>query len=140
MVPLAFFSKRLPRIKLILMCSKFYKKLLALFLSVKHFHCRVLDRKPTISSNSLALVSAVRNDLGNKTPSEQKYIQQIKEYNFTIIRILVANNSVADALSRPPQITAMYLRRYKIDSDYKEMLDLESEDRVSDYQSSKMKT
>ena len=75
MVPLAFFSKRLPRLKL--MRSTFYKELRALFLSVKHFHCRILGRELIVRSDSLALVNAVRNDLGNQTPSEQRYIQRI---------------------------------------------------------------
>ena len=36
-------------------------------------------------------------------------------------------NTVADALSRPPQATSMYLRRHQSESDYEELFDPESE-------------
>ena len=56
-------------------------------------------------------------------------------YNPTIINISRPKKSVADSLSRPPEITSIYLRRYETDSDYEEISDSESENEVSDNQS-----
>ena len=127
MVPLAFFSKCLPRLSRVR--SVFYKELRALSLSMKHFHARILGRKLIVRSDSLALVNAVKNDLKDQLPSEQRYLQRIKEYDPEIIHIPGSENHVADALSRPPQITSMHLRRrqYESDSDYEEILDSESD-------------
>ena len=80
-----------------------------------------------VRSDSLALVNAVKNDLKDQLPSEQRYLQRIKEYDPEIIHIPGSENHVADALSRPPKATSMYLRRYESDSDYEEILDSESE-------------
>ena len=71
-------------------------------------------------------------DLGNQTRSDK--------YNESRSAIRGpnnkpgSNNSVADALSWPPEITSIYLRRYGTDSDYEEMSDSESD--VSENQSS----
>ena len=96
---------------------------------MKHFHARILGRKLIVRSDSLALVNAVKNDLKDQLPSEQRYLQRIKEYDPEIIHIPGSENHVADALSRPPQITSMHLRgrQYESDSDYEEILDSESD-------------
>ena len=94
---------------------------------MKHYHARILGIKLIVRSDSLALVNAVKNDLKYQLPSEQRYLQRIKEYDPEIIHIPGSENHVADTLSRPPQITSMYLRRYESDSDYEEILDSESE-------------
>ena len=94
---------------------------------MKHFHARVLGSELIVRSDSLALVNAVKNDLKDQLPSEQRYLQNLKEYDPEIIHIPGSENHVADALSRPPQITSMYFRRYESDSDYEEILDSKSE-------------
>ena len=123
-VPLAFFSKSLPRPSRVR--SVFYKELRGLSLSMKHFHSRILGRKLIIRSDCSALVKAVKNELKDQLPSEQRYLQRIKEYDPEILHIPGAENYVADALSRPPQATSMYIRQYESDPDYEDLVDSES--------------
>ena len=49
---------------------------------------------------------------------EQRYIMLIKEFDPEIAHIAGSNNTVADALNRPPQITAMHVRAHQEDPDY----------------------
>ena len=50
-----------------------------------------------------------------------------KDYDPQIVHIPGSLNIVADALSRPPQATSMYLRRHQSESDYEDLFDPESE-------------
>ena len=109
MVPLAFFSRSIPVAKR-LRCT-YYKELKGLFMSVKHFHSRIYDRQLIIRFDNMALCKAVKNSLTDQTPLVQRYFQRIKEYNPEIIHIKGTENTVADALSRPLQVTTMYLVR-----------------------------
>ena len=66
----------------------------------------------------MALCKAVKNSLTDQTPLVQRNLQRIKEYNPEISHIKGTDNTVADALSRPPQVTTMYLGRYETDPNY----------------------
>ena len=116
MRPLAFFSKKLPPLKTVR--STFYKELRALYLSLKHFQYRILGRRLLIRSDNKALVGAINNKLKDQSPMEQRYIMLIKEFDPEIAHIAGSNNIVADALSRPPQITTMHVRVHREDPDY----------------------
>ena len=98
--------------------STFYKELRALYLSLKHFQYRILGRRLLIRSNNKALVRAINNKLKDQSPMEQRYIMLIKEFDPEIAHIAGSNNTVADALNRPPQITAMHVRAHQEDPDY----------------------
>ena len=56
------------------------------------------------------MANAINNPIGKQTPMEQRYIASIKEYNPKVTHITGDNNKVADVLSRHPQVTAMYVR------------------------------
>ena len=116
MRPLAFFSKKLPPLKTVR--STFYKELRALYLSLKHFQYRILGRRLLIRTDNKALVGAINNTLKDQSPMEQRYIMLIKEFDPEVAHIAGSNNTVADALSRPPQITAMHVRAHQEDPDY----------------------
>ena len=116
MRPLAFFSKKLPQLKTVR--SVFYKELRALYLSLKHFQYRILGRRLLIRSDNKALVGAINNELKDQSPMELRYIMLIKEFDPEIAHIAGSSNTVADALSRPPQITALHVRAHQEDPDY----------------------
>ena len=118
------FSKTLRRLSRVR--SVLYKELRGLSLSMKHFHARILGRRLIIRSDCSAFVKAVENELKDQLPSEQRYLQRIKEYEPEIVHIPGTENYVADALSRPPQATSMYLRHYESDSEYEDLVDPES--------------
>ena len=130
MVPLAFFSRSIPIPKRI-RCT-YYKELKGLVMSIKHFHSRIYGRQLLIRSDNSALCNAVKNELTDQTPLVQRYLQRIKEYNPEVRHIKGVENVVADALSRPPLATTMYMGRYETDPDYEEMMCSESEDEGSE--------
>ena len=130
MRPLAFFSKKLPPLKTVR--STFYKELRALYLSLKHFQYRILGRKLLIRSDNKALVGAINNKLKDQSPMEQRYIMLIKEFDPEIAHIAGSNNIVADALSRPPQTSAMHVRIHREDPDYTYSSEPESSDSEPD--------
>ena len=130
MVPLAFFSRSIPENKRV-RCT-YYKELAGLVMSIKHFHSRIYGRQLIIRSDNLALCNALKKELTDQTPYVQRYLQRVQEYNPTIIHVKGADNVVADALSRPPQATMMYMGRYETDPDYEEMWYSDSEDEVSE--------
>ena len=63
------------------------------------------------------MAKAINNPIGNQSPIEQRYIAAIKEFNPTVMHITGDENKVADALSRPPLVTAMYVKASHDDSD-----------------------
>ena len=97
--PLAFFSKKLPPLKVVR--STFYKELRGLYLSLKQFQCRILGRDFVVRTDNKALVSAIKNEVNNKSPMELRYILLLKEFNPRIEHIAGSDNIVTDALSRP---------------------------------------
>ena len=127
MVPLAFFSRSIPIPKRIRCRCTYYKELKGLVMSIKHFHSRIYGRQLSLRSDNSALCNAVRNELTDQTPLVQRYLQRIKEYNPEIRHIKGVENVVADALSRPPLATTMYMGRYEADPDYEEMMCSDSE-------------
>ena len=64
------------------------------------------------------MVGAINNKLKDQSPMEQRYIMLIKEFDQEISHIAGSKNTVADALSRPHQITAMRVRLHQDDPDY----------------------
>ena len=131
--PLAFFSKKLPLLKVVR--STFYKELRALYMSLKYFQCRILGRDFIVRTDNKALVSAIEKEARDQSPMELRYIMAIKEFNPRIEHIAGTDNIVADALSRPPQMTAMYVRRVEQDPDYYEDSDTDSELSISENES-----
>ena len=132
--PLAFFSKKLPVLKTVR--STFFKELRALYLCLKHFQNRIIGRELFVRTDSLSVAKAINNPMGNQSPMEQRYIAAIKEYNPIVTHISGDENKVADALSRPPLVTAMYVKVPREDSDYIYTSEEDNEDSLSDYQSS----
>ena len=132
--PLAFFSKKLPVLKTVR--STFFKELRALYLSLKHFQSRIIGRQLFVKTDSLSVAKAINNPIGNQSPIEQRYIAAIKEFNPTVSHITGNENKVADALSRPPLVTAMYVEASHEDSDYIYTSEEDTEDSLSDYPSS----
>ena len=133
--PLAFFSKSLSPLKRIR--STFYKELRALYVSIRHFQSRIIGRDLIIRTDSQSVEKAVNNPLGNQSPTEQRYIVAIKEYNPTVIHISGKDNQGADYMSRPPPSKVLYARSYYDDPDYicsssSESEDSESENDVSE--------
>ena len=132
--PLSFFSKRLSADKRVR--STFYKELRALYQSIKHFQSRIIGRKLIIRTDSQAVANAVNNPLGEQTPTEQRYIAAIKEYNPIVIHISGKDNQGADCMSRPPPPTVLHARSYYDDPDYVLSSSSESEDEYSNYDAS----
>ena len=132
--PLAFFSKKLPVLKTVR--STFFKELRALYLSLKHFQSRVIGRNLIVRTDSLSVAKAINNPMGKQSPMEQRYIAAIKEFNPIVTHVSGDENKVADALSRPPLVTAMYIKVPQEDSDYIYTSEEDDEDSLSDYQSS----
>ena len=128
--PLAFFSKKLPPAKRVR--SAFYKELRAVYLALKHFQARVLGRELIIRTDSKAVERAISNELGNQTPHEQRWICAIKEFNPMVIHIEGQDNVVADSLSRPPQMTTMYAKVHRDNSQYARESESETSDSDSD--------
>ena len=131
MRPLAFFSKKLPPSKQVR--STFYKELRGVYLSLKHFQARTLGRELIIRTDSKAVEKAITNEVGDQCPHAQRWICAINEFNPTVKHIDGRDNVVADSLSRPPQVKAMYVRTYQEDPDYvytseSDVTDSESED------------
>ena len=132
--PLAFFSKKLPVLKTVR--STFFKELRALYLSLKHFQSRVIGLKLIVRTDSLSIAKVINNPMGKQSPMEQRYIAAIKEFNPIVTHVSGDENKVADALSRPPLVTAMYIKVPQEDSDYIYTSEEDDEDSLSDYQSS----
>ena len=130
MQPLAFFSKKLPPFKQVR--STFYKELRGVYLSLKHFQSRILGRSLIIRTDSKSVERAIKNEMGNHSPAEQRWICAIKEFNPIVRHIDGHDNVVADSLSRPPQ-SAMHVRAYNQDSDFVYTSESEAEDSESDY-------
>ena len=105
--PLAFYSKKLPVLKTYR--SAFFRELRGIYLSLKHFHTRIVGRQIIIRTDNLSVARALENQSGTQTPEEQRYISIIKEYSPKVMFIQGQKNVVADALSRPVEQTALQM-------------------------------
>ena len=74
--------------------------------------------------------------MGKQSPMEQRCIAAIKEYNPIVTHISRDENKVDDALSRPPLVTAMYVKVPREDSGCICISEKDNEDSLSDYRSS----
>ena len=124
--PLAFFSRSIPVPKRIR--SIYHKELKGLVLSIKHFHNRIYGRQLIIRCDNLALCNALKNNVTDQPPIVQRYLQKVKDYDPEIIHIKGIDNVVADALSRPPQMTTNFVSRCGTDPDYVEEWESDSEE------------
>ena len=129
MRPLAFFSKSLNLLQK--SRSVFYKELRAIHLALKHFHHRIIGRELTIFSDSLSVVNAIQKGPTTQPPSEQRWLCVIREYNPRAEHVSGSVNVVADCLSRPPQVTAMF-GYANHDSDYAYTSESEDESNSSE--------
>ena len=97
--PLAFFSKALPKTRQVR--SAFNRELCALRMTLQYFRHRVRGRPLTILTDNKALSHALINGVGQHSPLEIAWLDEIREYHPDIRHIEGKTNFVADFLSRP---------------------------------------
>lgn len=103
--PLAFFSKALPKGKT--SRSAFYRELCGLRLAVQHFRHRIRGRRLVVLTDHKALLHALNNGVGQHSPTEVSWLDEIREYCPEVRHISGESNVTADFLSRPPQVLAL---------------------------------
>ena len=97
--PLAFFNRHLRNTEL--QYSAFDKELLALYLSVKHFHCFLEGRAFVAYTDHKPLVSAMSRLSDPWSKRQRRHFAAISEYTTNLQHISGIDNIVADTLSRP---------------------------------------
>ena len=100
--PLAFFSKALPKGKVTR--SAFNRELCAMRMAVQHFRHQIRGRRLVILTDHKALVHALNNGVGQHSPLEIAWLDEIREYCPEVMHVKGENNPVADFMSRPPGI------------------------------------
>ena len=102
--PVAFFSKKLTPAEV--KYSAFDRELLALFLSVKHFRHMLEGRPFTIWTDHKPLCGAFSSS-AEKSPRQTRHLSYISEFTTDVRHVAGSANVVADALSRPPSVSAV---------------------------------
>ena len=99
MVPLAFYSARLPRSTKVR--SVFNAELTAMYKAIVHFRVRLRNRPLILRTDHSALKNALENVTGLHSPRELSMLNYIKEYSPVVHYLEGSHNFVADWLSRP---------------------------------------
>ena len=96
--PLAYFSKKLrsPEVKY----SAFYRKLLAVYLGIRHFRHYLEGRAFPIFTDHRPLMFARAKSSEPWSHRQARHLEYISQYSTDIRYVGGADNSVADALSR----------------------------------------
>ncbi|BHF78459.1 hypothetical protein SprV_0602157200 [Sparganum proliferum] len=97
--PLAFFSKKLLPAET--RYSIFGRKLLAIYLAVKHFRHFLEGQEFTIFTDHKPLTFAINSRSDKLSPREIRHLDYISQFTSDIRHIDGSRNEVADALSRP---------------------------------------
>lgn len=97
--PLGFFSRKLN--KRDQLGSAFAREVLAIYLSLRHFHHWVEGNKIEIFTDHKPIISAFEKPLDRPNAREARQLAYIAQYNPVIKHIPGKSNIVADSLSRP---------------------------------------
>ena len=104
--PLGFFSKSLSRAQR--NYSTFDRELLAMYLSLKHFRYFLEGRPFTISTDHAPLTHAISSPLKDAPGRRLRQLQFISEFTTDIQHVKGTDNVVADLLSRPTEVNALF--------------------------------
>ena len=96
--PLSFFSRKLTKNERFL--STFSRELLAVYLSLKHFHHWLEGNEIYIYTDHRALIGALEKPLDRANLKEARQLSLISQYNPIMVHVSGSQNIVADALSR----------------------------------------
>ena len=106
LTPIGFFSKSLNATQK--NYPTFDRELLAIFLAIKHFRYFLDGRDFVIETDHSALVFALRSNHREYSGRRLRQLQFISEFTSNIRHIEGKQNVVADCLSRPPDIGAVF--------------------------------
>nr|VZI13282.1 unnamed protein product [Spirometra erinaceieuropaei] len=98
-VPLAFFSRKLPKAET--RDSTFGREVLAVYLAVRHFRHLLGGREFSIFPDHKPLTVAMRSHSDKLNPREIRHLDHISQFTSGILQIDGSRNEVVDALSRP---------------------------------------
>ena len=104
--PLGFFSRSLSKTQQ--NYSTYDRELLAVYLTVKHFRYFLESREFHVFSDHRPLTSALTAPLRDAPGRRLRQAQYITQFTTDIRYIKGENNVVADCLSRPPNINAIF--------------------------------
>src|SRR5678815_2640985 len=95
--PLAFFSRKLqpPEVRY----SAFGRKLLAIYLAIKHFRYFIDGREFHILTDHLPITYAIRASTVKQSPRKARHLEFIAQFTTDICHVKGAENIPADALS-----------------------------------------
>ena len=97
--PLGFFSKKFNKLEQI--SSAFARELLAIYLSLKHFHHWVEGNQIEIYTDHKPILAAYERPLDRPNTKESRHLSFIAQYAPVIKHVPGKSNIVADNLSRP---------------------------------------
>ncbi|MEL7426918.1 MAG: reverse transcriptase domain-containing protein, partial [Bacteroidota bacterium] len=97
-VPLGFFSRKLEKREQLL--SVFGRELLAIYLTLKHFHYWVEGVKINVYTDHKSIIDALEKPLDRPIAKEARQLSYIASFNPNVRHIKGTDNVVADALSR----------------------------------------
>ena len=106
LAPFGFFSKSLNATQK--NYSTFNRKLLAIFPAIKHFWYFLEGRNFVVETYHSALVFALRSNHRKYSGRRLRQLQLNSEFTSNICHIARKQNVVADGLSRPPDIGALF--------------------------------
>ena len=96
--PISFFSKRLQPAEV--KYSTFGRKLLAIYLSIRHFRHYLEGREFYVLTDHKPLTHALSSSPDRYSPRETRHLDYVSQFTNDIRHIQGSNNPVADALSR----------------------------------------
>ena len=103
--PLAFFSKTLNSAQV--NYSVFDWKLLAMYLSLRHFRYFLKGLPLTLFTDHKPLVSVVTSPMKQATARQLRQLSYVAQLTANVRYISGENNVVVDCLSRPPNLNAL---------------------------------
>ena len=112
--PLGFFSKRLTKTEQL--GSAFARELLAIYLSLKHFHHWVEGNQIEIYTDHKPIISAYEKPLDRPNIKESRHLSFIAQYSPILKHVPGKTNIVADNLSRPQidSVSEVFLTSHSI--------------------------
>ena len=96
--PLSYFSKKLTPTEA--KYSSFDRELLAVYLTVKHFHYFIEGRPFHIITDHKPLIYSLRTNSNCYSPRQVRHLDFISQFTSDLRHVKGSNNPVADALSR----------------------------------------
>ncbi|MEL7340008.1 MAG: RNase H-like domain-containing protein, partial [Bacteroidota bacterium] len=114
-VPLGFFSRKLDKKERC--ASAFARELLAIYLSIKHFHHWIEGTKLIIYTDHKSITDAIEKPLDRPSARESRQLSFISQYNPEIRHISGSDNIVADTLSRTHSTTVSSVKMNSINNE-----------------------